>query len=60
MLSLFVSTIAFFVAGYFVGRYLDEIGVPKTPARGLVIFILALGIAYGVAFVVDRAAGPAG
>jgi hypothetical protein len=56
MLSLIVSTVAFFVASHFIKRYLNEIGVPKTMTRGLVVFALALAIAYGVAFVVDRAA----
>ncbi|HTF16363.1 MAG TPA: hypothetical protein VK643_17025 [Burkholderiales bacterium] len=57
MLSLVISTVAFFVAAYFIKRYLDEIGVPKTVVRGLVVFVLALAAAYGVAFIVDRAAG---
>jgi hypothetical protein len=56
MLSLIVSTVAFFVASHFIKRYLNDIGVPKTMTRGLVVFVLALAIAYGVAFVVDRAA----
>jgi fucose permease len=55
LLSLVVSTIAFFVASYFIKRYLDGIGVPKTVVRGLVVFVLALAVAYGVAFVVDWA-----
>src|SRR6266853_3678927 len=42
MLSLVFSTIAFFVASYFIKRYLDETGVPKTVVRGLVVFVLAL------------------
>jgi hypothetical protein len=53
MTSLVVSTIAFFVASFYIKRYLDGIGVPKTMTRGLVIFVLALAIAYGVAFIVD-------
>jgi hypothetical protein len=56
MLSLVISTIAFFVASYFIKRYLNDIGVPKTMTRGLVVFVLALAIAYGVAFIVERAA----
>jgi len=56
MLSLVVSTIAFFVASYFIKRYLNDMGVPKTMTRGLVVFVLALAVAYGVAFVVERAA----
>ena len=55
MLSIVISTITFFVASYFIKRYLDEIGVPKTVARGLVVFVLALAAAYGVAFIVDWA-----
>ncbi len=60
MLSLALATIAFFVASYFIKRYLDEIGIPKTLVRGLVVFALALAAAYGVAFLVDRAADLAG
>ena len=56
MLSLVISTIAYFVASYFIKRYLNGIGVPKSMTRGLVIFVLALAIAYSVAFIVDRAA----
>jgi hypothetical protein len=56
MLSLVLSTIAFFVAGHFIRRYLDEMGVEKTAGRALVVFVLALGIAYGVAAAVDWAA----
>ncbi len=60
MFGLVISTIAFFVAAYFIKRYLDEIGVPKTAVRGLVVFVLALAVAYGVAFTVDWAMGLAG
>ncbi|MGC2519141.1 MAG: hypothetical protein WA373_08555 [Burkholderiales bacterium] len=57
MTSIVISTVAFFGAGYFIKRYLDEIGVPKTMTRGLVVFTLALAISYGVAFIVDWTAG---
>jgi hypothetical protein len=52
MLTLVLSTIAFFVASYFIRRYLDEIGIPRTVTRALVIFILALGVSYAVALLV--------
>jgi len=55
MTSLVLSTVAFFVASFYIKRYLDGIGVPKTVTRGLVIFVLALAIAYGVAFIVGLA-----
>jgi hypothetical protein len=57
MASLILSTIAFFIAAHFIRRYLDDMGVAKTAGRALVVFVLALGIAYGVAAVVDWAAG---
>jgi hypothetical protein len=53
MLSLVVSTIAYFVASYFIKRYLDDMQIPKGMARSTVIFCLALAVAYGTAFVVD-------
>jgi VIT1/CCC1 family predicted Fe2+/Mn2+ transporter len=57
MLSIVLSTIAFFVASYFIKRYLDGIGIPKTMVRGMVVFVLALAVSYGVAFVADWSAG---
>ena len=53
MLSIVLSTIAFFVARYYIVRYLDEIGIPKTFTRGMVAFCAALLAAYGVAYFVD-------
>jgi len=53
MLGIALSTIAFFVASFFIKRYLDGIGIPKTMVRGMVVFVLALAAAYGVAYVVD-------
>jgi hypothetical protein len=52
MLSLVLSTVAFFLARYYVNRYLDDIGVPKSLTRGLVAFCAALLVAYGVALTV--------
>ncbi|HVS27774.1 MAG TPA: hypothetical protein VHE58_10875 [Burkholderiales bacterium] len=51
MLNLVLSTVAFFVASYFIQRYLDDMGIPKSMTRSLVIFCLAAAIAYGVAFI---------
>jgi len=52
MLSLVLSTVAFFIAGYFIKRYLDDMGIPKDMTRILVIFCGAVVISYGVAFIV--------
>jgi hypothetical protein len=54
LVSLVVSTIAFFAASYFIKRRLEEMDIPKGMTRSIVIFVLALGVAYGVAFLVDR------
>jgi hypothetical protein len=53
MLNILLSTIAFFVAAFFVKRWLDGMGIPKTMTRGLVVFVAAALVSYGVAFVVD-------
>ena len=53
MLSIVVSTIAFFVAAFIVKRWLDDMGIPKTMTRTIVIFVAAAAVSYGVAFVVD-------
>jgi hypothetical protein len=53
MLSLVLSTVAFFIATFFIRRSLDESGIPRTMGRALVVFILALAVAYGVAALVD-------
>lgn len=52
MASLILSLIAFVVAGYFIRRYLDQMEIPRTMTRGIVIFALALAVSYGVAFLV--------
>ncbi|HLX81699.1 MAG TPA: hypothetical protein VKS43_14065 [Burkholderiales bacterium] len=56
MLSLVVSTIAFFVAGYFIKRWADANDLPKGMTRSLGIFVLATAFAYGVAWLVDGVA----
>jgi hypothetical protein len=53
MLGIALSTVAFFVASYFIKRYLDAMDIPKTMVRGMVVFVLALAVAYGVGFIVD-------
>ena len=54
MLSLVIATIGFFVAGYFVKRYLEGMGIPGGTTRNLVVFVFAAAVSYGVAFLVDR------
>jgi len=54
MLSLIVSTVAFFVFGYFLRRWADDNDIPKGMTRNISIFVVALALAYGVAWLVDR------
>ncbi|HSN41708.1 MAG TPA: hypothetical protein VLT92_16140 [Burkholderiales bacterium] len=56
MLSIVVSTIAYFAASYFIKRYLDDMDIPRGMTRSALIFSLALAVAYGVAAIVDHIA----
>lgn len=51
--SLVVSTIAFFVASYFIKRYLEDMGIEKGMTRGVVVFVLALAASYIVGAAID-------
>jgi len=55
--SLIVSTIAFFVASYFVRRKLDEIGIEKGMTRNMAVLVVALAVSYVVGYVVDLIVG---
>jgi hypothetical protein len=54
IVSLIASTIAFFVASYFVKRWMDDNDVPKGMTRSITIFALAATIAYGVGWLVEH------
>ena len=54
MLSIFLSTVAFFVATYYLKRYLEDMGIPKGMTRGALIFSIALLISYLVAVAADH------
>jgi VIT1/CCC1 family predicted Fe2+/Mn2+ transporter len=53
MLSIVLSTIAFFLSAYYLKGYLENMGVPKSMTRGALIFSIALLISYVVAVVAD-------
>jgi hypothetical protein len=53
--SLVWSTVAFFLASYFIGRHLEQMGIPKGMTRSMVVFSLALAVSYGVAVAIDWA-----
>ena len=53
MLSIVLSTIAFFVAGYYLRRYMDDADIPKGGTRSVLIFSIALMASYLVALAAD-------
>lgn len=55
MASIVISTVVYFIAAFFIKRWLVEMGIPKGITRGLVIFALAVAVAYGAAYLVDLA-----
>jgi hypothetical protein len=52
--SLAASTLAFFAAGYFARRWLDDNDLPKGATRGALIFSIALAAAYGAGWIVEH------
>ena len=60
MLSLVISTLAFFVASYFIKRWADDNDIPKGMTRCISIIVLALALSYGVAWAMDKLAVFAG
>jgi len=60
MLSIVVSTLAFFVASYFLKRWADDNDLPKGMTRNVSVFVAAIAIAYLVALVVDKLAALGG
>jgi hypothetical protein len=52
--SLLVSTVVFFVASYFIKRWMEENDMPKGVTRSITIFTLAVALAYGAGWLVDR------
>ena len=53
MLTLALAAVAYLVAGYFIRRQFDEMGIPKGMTRGLLIFVSALAVAYGTAALLE-------
>jgi hypothetical protein len=56
MAGIVVSTIAFFVASFYLKRYFDGTDVPKGMTRNVTIFTLSLVVAYTIGWAVDHIA----
>ena len=53
MWNLIISTIVFFIAAWYIHRYLDEQGIPKGMTRGILVFACASLVSWGTGEVVD-------
>lgn len=53
MWNLIISTIVFFIAAWYIRRYLDEQGIPKGMTRGTLVFVIASLVSCGAGDVVD-------
>ena len=60
MLSIVISTVAFFVASYYIKRWADDNAIPKGMTRSIAIYVLAIALAYAVAWAVDKVVAFAG
>lgn len=58
MLNLITSTIVFFIAAWYLNRYLDEQEIAKGMTRGVLVFSLASFVSWGAGEVADWAQGP--
>jgi len=56
MAGIIASTIAFFIATFYIKRYFDGTDLPKGMTRNAVIFALALVVSYAVGWAVDHIA----
>jgi hypothetical protein len=55
ILNLIISTIVFFVAAWYLNRYLDQQEMPKGMSRGVLVFMLASLVSWGAGEIVDWA-----
>lgn len=55
MWNLVVSTIVFFIAAFYVKRFLEEQGIPQGTTRSLVVFMLAYLLSWGAGELADWA-----
>jgi len=57
MWNLIVSTLVFFIAAWYIRRYLDEQGIPKGMTRSILVFTLAFIASWVSGEVVDKLSG---
>ena len=58
MWNLIISTIVFFIAAWYINRYLDEQGIHRGLTRGILVLALASSVSWGAGEFVDWTQGP--
>ena len=58
MWNIIISTLVFFLAAWYIRRYLDEKGIPKGMTRSLLVFVLAYIVSWGAGEAVEWTQGP--
>lgn len=58
MWNLIISTIVFFIAAWYLNRFMDGQGIGKGMTRGVLVFALASLVSWGAGAVVDWTQGP--
>lgn len=53
--NLIISAVAFFVAAWYIRRYLDENGIPKGMTRNMLVLVLASAVSWGAGAAADWA-----
>jgi hypothetical protein len=56
VLGIVLSTVAFFVAAFFLKRWAEANDFPKGMTLNISLFVAAITIAYGVAWIVNKVA----
>lgn len=52
--SLLASTVVFFVAAYYIKRWMEDNDIPRGMTRSITIFTLAAALAGGAGWLVDH------
>jgi hypothetical protein len=55
--NFIASSLAFFVAALYIGRYMDGQEIPQGTTRGILVFTLASVASWGAGEVADKMAG---
>ncbi len=56
--NLIISTIVFFIAAWYINRYMDGQKIGKGMTRGLLVFLVASLVSWGAGEAVDWVQGP--